>query len=211
MEIEKLKRVIKLEDETEVTIRPLVKEDEEKFMEFFQRFDDRDVRYLADDIKDTDMVKKWIDELNYTNVLPLIALHDNKVVASVAMRFDLRIRRSHVATLSVLLDKKYREKGIVLGMCSACDKIATAVGVEKLKIETPTIDLYALERASLWGYSREATLIREFKVGNEYYDIAVLSKYVKMGSLHPPEVLEEFEMDKFVLPRVERIKERYRW
>ncbi len=211
MDMGDLKRIIKLEDGTEITIRPLVKEDEDKFIAFFQQFDDREVRYLADDIKDTEMVKRWIEELDYTKVLPLIALHNEKVVASVAMRFDQRKRRSHVAVLSILLDRKYKEKGIIVGMTSACDKIATAVGVEKLKIETPTIDVYALERASLWGYSREATLVKEFKVGNEYYDIAVLSKYVKIGALRPPKVLEEFDMDKFTLPREERIKERYRW
>lgn len=211
MEIEKLKRVIRLEDGAEITIRPLLKEDEEKLIEFFQQFDDREVRYLADDVKDTDMVRRWVEELDYTKVLPLIALHNDKVVASVAMRFDPRKRRSHVAILSILLDRDYKEKGIVLGMCSACDKIANSAGVEKLKIETPTIDLYALERAQLWGYSREATLVKEFKVGNEYHDIAVFSKNVKKGALRPPEVLEEFDMDKFTLPREERIKERYRW
>lgn len=211
MEIEKLKRVVRLEEGAEIIIRPLVEEDKEKFIEFFDRFDEREVRYLADNIKDTEMVKKWIEELDYTRVLPLIALHNDKVVASVAMRFDPRERRSHVAVLSILLDRNYKEKGIIVGMTSACDKIARSVGVEKLKIETPTIDIYALERASLWGYSREATLINEFKVGDEYHDVAVLTKHVKMGALHPPKVLEEFDMSKFTLPREERIKERYRW
>ena len=54
-----------LEDGTEVTVRPMVKEDRDKLAEFFKRIPDQELRVLKDDVTGGTVIDQWAQRLDY--------------------------------------------------------------------------------------------------------------------------------------------------
>lgn len=194
MDIQKFEQVIKLRDGEVITIRALRKneDDETALIGFFQDLDTQSAKYLVSDFKRISTVKKWIEEIDYLKNILLVALHKDEVVGCVMMSRSNEENRYHVAKIVVILDENFRGRGLGYALSSACEKIAKSIGITKIKAEIPILNVYAIRRARLWGYEKEATLEKEFKYDETYYDIIVFSKFLEEEKIPVPEVIEEF-------------------
>ena len=79
-------KTVSLEDKTPVTLRPLLKTDEAALLEYFGSLPPEDRLCLKEDVTDPKVIKNWIYELDYDNVLPLIAWHNSRA-------FDPQVQR----------------------------------------------------------------------------------------------------------------------
>jgi hypothetical protein len=63
-----------LQDGTEVTLRPLVEEDEFRLLDFFRRTPQGERYYLKENVASPEVIQHWTSNLDYRRVIPIIAL-----------------------------------------------------------------------------------------------------------------------------------------
>ena len=64
-----------------VTLRPMVREDEQKLLEFFLRLPEEDRLFLKNDVTDPKVIEPWAQNLNYEHVIPLLAVIGDIIIA----------------------------------------------------------------------------------------------------------------------------------
>ncbi|MEM2925516.1 MAG: GNAT family N-acetyltransferase [Methanocellales archaeon] len=170
-------KAVTLKDGTKVMLRELTKEDGEAFISFFDFVSKEDAKYLKHNIKDKKLIKRWIDELDYSKTLPIIAEKDGVIIGDASLDFCPH-RCKHVGRVSVTVHRDYRGKGLGKELLKFVEEIAqTKLGISKLYSELVSSDIRAIRFMEALGYEREATL-REHFISDDgaVYDIVVMSK-----------------------------------
>lgn len=65
------RQLITLSDGGRVLLRPLSTDDRQALIDLFEHVSPEDARYMRHNIIDSELVSKWIDELDYEQVLPI--------------------------------------------------------------------------------------------------------------------------------------------
>ena len=71
MLLERYPKEVQLSDGGAVTLRPLVRMDEEAMLDFFAGLTDADRLYLRNDVSTPGVIKDWIKNIDYRRVLPI--------------------------------------------------------------------------------------------------------------------------------------------
>ena len=66
-------KVLQLRNGVRATLRPMASADERELLAFFLRVPEEDRRYLKDDVTSPEVIRRWAREIDYSNVLPLLA------------------------------------------------------------------------------------------------------------------------------------------
>lgn len=171
---------ILIKDGTPIIIRPVVKEDEERLNEFFARIPLEERWFLRDDISDPQVMRDWIEHLDYQRVIPLIAVRqaDERIIA------NLRIHRRpaeclrHIAHLRIMVDPEYRNQRLGTWMLLDAIKLAMDIGIEKLVAEfVAGVEDAAMHAADRLDFIRQAVLkdyVRDSQCG--YRDLVIMVK-----------------------------------
>jgi L-amino acid N-acyltransferase YncA len=128
------KKVV-LEDNSEVTFRPLRKDDEGALSEFFRNLPLKDRACLKEDVTDPKVIENWIYNLDYDNVLPIIAVDNGKIAGDATLHFNTIGWTKHQAEIRLTTDITYRGKGLGTGLARDIIDIAKQLGIEMLSIE----------------------------------------------------------------------------
>ena len=164
-----------LEDGTKVTVRPLTKRDRDNLALFFKHIPEEDLRFLKDDVTDMRVIDKWIDNLDYERVLPLVADLDGRIVADASLHRRREGWRRHLAGLRVVVDPKFRHKGLAAGLVVELMDIAQAEGLGRLYTELPADDLPAIDVFKGRGFIEVARFQRNIlDRAGKYHDLVVL-------------------------------------
>ena len=157
-----------IKDGTVVLMKPLDREDEPKLAEFFAKIPPQEAWFLRDDLADPDVMHMWVQNLDYTRIVPMIAVKedDGRILA------NLRIYRrpakclKHIAHLRIIIDPEFRHQRLGTWMLLDSMKLAMELGVEKLvaefvsEIEEPAINaaykLDFFEQAVLKDYVKDS-------------------------------------------------------
>lgn len=164
--LEDYPKEIMSKDGTPVLIRPLVKEDEQGFMEFFSRIPEEDRWFLRDNVADPQIMREWIRKLDYDRVLPLVAVkeEDGTIIANVRLHRRAAECLAHIAHLRIAVASEYRNQRIGSWMLLDALKLAMSMGIEKLVAEF----VAGVEEAAMHAALRL-----------DFFEQAVLKDYVK--------------------------------
>ena len=132
-------KTVTLEDDTPVTLRPLLKSDEADLLEYFGSLPPEDRLCLKEDVTDPKVIQNWIYELDYDNVLPLIAWHNGHIVGDATLHFSPIGWTKHQGELRLTTSTQYRVKGLGTILVQNLIDIATKLGLEQLSIEIPPV------------------------------------------------------------------------
>jgi GNAT superfamily N-acetyltransferase len=110
-QIRNFREVVTLRDSAYVLVRPIVKDDKPHLEELFSPLSDEDLRVFRQNVKDVEVVKSWCDNLNYDEVLPVIALVKDRAVGLVTLHFFHGARR-HIGEIRIFLAKDFRKRGL---------------------------------------------------------------------------------------------------
>ena len=141
------RQLITLSDGGRILLRPLTKEDGEALIGLFKHVSPEDSRYMRHSVIDSDLVTKWIDDLDYDRVLPLVAVANERIVGSATLHFFEGPAR-HRAEMRIYLAKEIRRRGIGSRMIQALIDMAKRRNI------------YMIEAQII---NERATVIRAFK------------------------------------------------
>jgi len=177
--INKYPNKVVLDDNSEVTIRPLHKGDETALSEFFKDLPLKERACLKEDVADPKVIEKWIYNLDYDSVLPVIADNNGKIIGDATLHFNPVGWTRHQGEIRLTTDVNYRGKGLGTRLAQDIIDIAKELGLEQLSIEmAPELQeaFYLFEKL---GFKREAVLkgfIVDFD-GNET-DLVLMIKHL---------------------------------
>jgi RimJ/RimL family protein N-acetyltransferase len=136
-----------LKDGSRVILRPMVKEDRDKLLDFFHRVDDQDLMFLRND---------WVNHIDYRSVYPLLAEADGRIVGNATLHMRKVGWKRHLGNVRIVIAKDYQGKGLGTLMVNEIIDLAAEFGLEKLIAEIHLLAHAALATFKKAGFSAKA-------------------------------------------------------
>lgn len=164
------------EDNKDITIRPMLPTDKEALLDFFRRVPREDRYYLKEDVTSPRVIERWAASLDYSRVLPLLALMDDQIVGDGTLHHRRAGARRHIAEVRIVVDPEYRNRGVGRGLLHKLVEVARDKNVEKLMFEV-VVDTEAAAKhtAQNLGFVPVAVLPDHVKdYGGETHDLMIM-------------------------------------
>lgn len=174
-QIKNFREMVTLRDGTYVLLRPMVPDDESRLKEFYSAVSDDDLRLFRDRVKEPALIHSWSDSLDYTRVLPMLALVKDRVVGNVSLHFCEGPKR-HMAEIRFFLAKDFRRRGLGTKMLRTLIDLARKQGLGILMVEVVADDANTVKALEGLGFKPQATLRDGFMFPDgEAHDLVLLS------------------------------------
>lgn len=123
------------DDGIEIEIRPLQPSDEKALLGFFKNLPQPEVMFFKRRVTDPEVIKSWCENIELDLRLPLLALHEGKVVAVASLLQNKGGWKRHIGRISQSILPKYRQKGIAGKLVQELVDIARMAGLQKVEAE----------------------------------------------------------------------------
>jgi len=133
-QIKNFREMATLKDGTYILLRPMIAEDQPRLMEFYSAVNDDDMRYFRHYAKDPAVIQEWCENLDYSQVLPVIALVKERIVGSASLHFFDGPKR-HIGEVRLFLAKDFRKRGLGMKMIRALIELSRKQGLSILLAE----------------------------------------------------------------------------
>jgi GNAT superfamily N-acetyltransferase len=175
-ELQKYPKEISLKDGTKCTLRPLHKEDEKSFYEFFRGVPEKERMFIKHRVTDSQVIKDWCRNIDLGRNLPLLALMAGKIAGVATLHQQLGGWKRHIGRVSVLVLPQFRGRGLARALVTEIVGAARSVGLEKVEAEFIGEQEAAIKMFALLGFSNLVRLKEYVK------DMQAISHdYVLMG------------------------------
>jgi GNAT superfamily N-acetyltransferase len=152
-------KLLTLEDGTSVVVRPLQPPDEAALLSFFRGVPEQERYWLREDVADPEVIRRWLADLNYARVLPLIAERDGTIIADGTLHRRGYGARHHLGELRLVVSPAYRGRGLGYALLVELIEIAQASGLDRLEAEIVTgAQTAAVEAIEQMGFEQMARL-----------------------------------------------------
>jgi len=152
-ELQKFPREIKLKDGSKSRLRPLRKDDEKAFHEFFLSVPESERMFIKHRVTDNAVIHEWCRNIDLGRNLPLLALMDGKIVGDATLHQQLGGWKRHIGRVSVLVLPKYRGRGLARALVSEIADIARSLGLERVEAEFIGEQEAAMKMFAMLGFS----------------------------------------------------------
>ena len=123
------------DDGIEIEIRPLEAGDEKALLSFFKNLPQPEVMFFKRRVSDPEVIKSWCENIELDSRLPLLALHEGKVVAISSLLQNKGGWKRHIGRISQSILPKYRQKGIAGKLVQELVDVARMAGLQKVEAE----------------------------------------------------------------------------
>ncbi len=148
----------KTRDNLGITIRQMIKEDETKLIEFFKKLPETDRMYLRDDVSKPEIIRKWVENLNYERVFPILAFYEDKIIGDATLHREKFGWKQHIGEIRIVVDPDYRKKGVGAILAHEIYYISLKTGLKKLMAEMMVEQQNAIKVFDKLGFIQEAVL-----------------------------------------------------
>jgi GNAT superfamily N-acetyltransferase len=115
--------------------------------------------WLREDVSDPSVIRRWIADMDYDRVLPLLALSDNQIVADATLHRRGFGARHHIGEVRVVVAPAYRGLGLAYALIAELVEIAAAAGLSRLEAEiVGRAQSGALEAVEQLGFEQAAVI-----------------------------------------------------
>lgn len=151
-------KTLQLKDETKVTLRLLVKEDQDSLLEFYKSIPESDRLFLRVDITDKKNVERRFGNLDYDYVYPILAFVDNKIIGiGTLFRPEFGWKRN-LGEVRVLIAPDHQRKGLATIFVRELFFHALKAKIYKLQAEMTENQESAIAAFERLGFRQEARL-----------------------------------------------------
>ncbi|GLI36484.1 GNAT family N-acetyltransferase [Desulforhabdus amnigena] len=147
-----------LKDGTKITLRFMVREDEEALYNFFQTIPEDLLIFIRHNVKDRNVIHDWAMRLNYDRALPLLALVDDKIIGDVTLHRVPHGWKRHIGRIRVVISPEYQGKGLATLMLNEMVGLSYELGLEKLWAEIPLDSVAAIRACRNSGFVCKAVI-----------------------------------------------------
>ena len=144
----------------QVSLRPLTPPDKTLLLEFFRRVPAEERLYLKDDVTSPQVIDRWVRELDYSRVLPLLAWDGDRIVGDGTLHRSRAEARRHIGEVRIVIDPEYRNRGVGRALLQSLVQVARAedARLEKLVFEVvPDTEQAAVHTSEALGFVKAAT------------------------------------------------------
>lgn len=150
---------ISLNDAVTVRLRVLESSDQAALLAFFRSISPDDRWWLREDVSDAAVVRRWMTDLDYERVLPIIALSGNEIVADATLHRRGFGARQFTGEVRVVVAPAFRGRGLAYAMMAELVEVASGIGLRRLVAEIAVrAQAGALEAVEQFGFERVAVL-----------------------------------------------------
>ena len=153
LELQQYPKEIKLKDGSKCSLRPLRKDDEKNFHEFFQAVPEGERMFIKHRVTEPQVIRDWCENIDLGRNLPLLAFMDGKIVGDATLHQQLGGWKRHIGRVSVLVHPKYRGRGLARALVSEIVTIAADLSLEKVEAEFIGGQEAAIKMFALLGFS----------------------------------------------------------
>lgn len=168
-----------------LSLRPMEASDERAVADFFQRIPVDERQLFRDDVTRAAVIRGWIKNLNYANILPLLAFDGARLAADASLHRDRRGWARHVAKIRLSIDPDYRGRGLGRELVREFIALAEPLRVAILQAEVLDVQKGARSLFGDLGFQAVATLPQQaIDLSGRVHDVLVYALTVT-----PPERL----------------------
>ncbi len=153
LELQKYPKEIKLKDGSKCKLRPLRKDDEKGFHDFFSAVPERERMFIKHRVTDPQVIRDWCQNIDLHRNLPLLAIIDGKIVGDATLHQQLGGWKRHIGRVSVLVLPQYRGRGLARALVSEIVGLARNIGLDKVEAEFMGEQEAAIKMFALLGFS----------------------------------------------------------
>ncbi len=150
------RNLITLKDGARVLLRPLVAEDRKRLIDMFAAASPEDTKYLRDPITDAETVGRWVDQLDYARVVPLVAVVQDRLVGDATLHFRKGPAR-HMGELRIFLAKDFRRRGLGTHMLRALVDLGRKASLHLLAAEVAADQVKVIQAFQHVGFQPQCT------------------------------------------------------
>lgn len=173
-QITKYRQIVMLTDGTRVLLRPLVKEDKAGLIALFDPVSPEDLKLMRNDVRNKEMIGGWADNLDYSKVLPLVAVVNDRIVGDASLHFRWGPGR-HIADVRIFLSKEFRRRGLGTALLRGVIDVAKKLGLQQLVAEGVADQVKVINAFKELGFEQRAIYPDYFMMPDgETHDVAVL-------------------------------------
>ena len=177
LELQKFPKKCALKEGFQCTLRPLRKDDEKKFHQFFLEVPEAERMFIKHRVTDLEVIRDWCQNIDLGRNFPLLAIADGKIIADATLHQQLGGWRRHIGRVSVLVLPRYRGRGLARALITEISQLARNLGLERLEAEFIGEQEAAIKMFAMLGFSNLLRLEDYVKDMQ-----AVSHDYVLMGS-----------------------------
>jgi GNAT superfamily N-acetyltransferase len=153
LEIQKFPKKITLKDGWQSTLRPLRKDDEKKFHQFFLAVPEAERMFIKHRVTEQEVIRDWCQNIDLGRNFPLLAIADSKIIGDATLHQQLGGWRRHIGRVSVLVLPQYRGRGLARAMISEIVQLARNLGLERIEAEFIGEQEAAIQMFAMLGFS----------------------------------------------------------
>ena len=133
--LKEIDKTFTADDGMEINIRPLEAGDEKALLGFFKNLPEPEVMFFKRRVRDPEVIKQWCENIDLYARLPLLALHEGKVIAVASLLQNNGGWKRHIGRISQSILPKYRQKGIAGKLVQELVDVARMAGLQKVEAE----------------------------------------------------------------------------
>lgn len=151
-------KTVYLKDGSEITIRPMTPDDLEKSFAFFQELPPEDRTYLRTDVTKRRNIEKRIRNMDPEQVVRLVGVVDDKIVADGALELSGHTWKSHLGEIRLIVSRPYQRKGLGMLMARELFLLAAKKKVKEIVVRMMRPQITARHIFRKLGFRRETVL-----------------------------------------------------
>src|SRR5258706_1424864 len=120
-----------LKDGFKCKLRPLRKDDEKAFHDFFLSVPAEERLFIKHRVTEPDVIHDWCRNIDLGRNLPMLGVADGKIIGCATLHQQLGGWKRHIGRVSVLVLPQYRGRGLARAMVTEITDLARNIGLEK--------------------------------------------------------------------------------
>lgn len=153
LELQTFPKKIVLKERLSCTLRPLCKDDEKKFHQFFLDVPEPERMFIKHRVIEPEVIRDWCRNIDLGRNFPLLAVADGKIIADATLHQQLGGWRRHIGRVSVLVLPDYRGRGLARTLVTEIMQLARNLGLERLEAEFIGEQEAAIKMFAMLGFS----------------------------------------------------------
>ncbi len=149
---------IKLSDGTEITVRRMVPEDQEKILGFAAQLPEEDLLFLRTDITDPQVVKQWADNVKRGHTVTLLAELNGEVAGYASVHLEQARWTRRVGEIRIIAGRQLRGRGLGRRLTAEIFELGKSLGLKKLTAQMTPDQAAARAAFERLGFRVEALL-----------------------------------------------------